>query len=248
MAYFQPCFNALFRNGHLTKEVDLGLTIEEVKKIDKKMTDEGFLMRILYRYWGDGSYQAAWEEGTGGHVWLATDNFDEFRHKDKEVSDNGFRLKYLHSSDGYYTAIWRRGSGGQFWEVNIDFEKFRKRDEELREKGFVLMQFCDDSGKYSGFWQPGAKKYTWTSMDAVDGFRDNVIVNQDRGRLGVAFGGEQFCVVYHEETGQQTFLHGLFEKDFKSQTEELFKQDFHIVDLYMTAGVKGITRPQTPVH
>jgi hypothetical protein len=237
MSPLKPAFNALFRNGHLTKEIDLGMTIDKVKKLDKKMFDAGFRIRLLYRYWSDGSYQVAWEEGGGAQLWMTTDDFDEFKNQDKKEFDKGMRLKYLHSSVGYFTAIWHGGIGGQHWEANISFDKFKAKDEEMRGKGYILMQFCDDGGSYSGFWQPGKSDYSWISTDDLNGFNESITINKAGGRLGVSFGGEQFCAVFHADIGDQRFLHGLFEKDFRNQSEELFKQNFHIVDLYMTAGI-----------
>ncbi|HTQ65022.1 MAG TPA: hypothetical protein VMI12_09500 [Puia sp.] len=236
MAPFFPAFNALFRNGHSTKEIDLGMQIDEVEKLDKKFFDDGFRMRFLYRYWGDGSYQAAWEPGSGAQFWIATDDFDEFKSAEEKHAKKGLRFKYLHSSVGHYTAIWHPGSGNQFWKVNISFEEFKAEDAKLKSQGLMLMQMCDDGGKYSGFWQPGTKNYSWISTSKRDQFDEFTKENSDNGRLAVALGGEQFCAVYHETKGEQKFVFGINEKGFKKKAEELFKDNFHIADFFMTAG------------
>ena len=147
-----PDFNALFRNGFKTKEIDLGLTLEEVEKLDKKFFAEGLQMRFLCRYAQDGSYQVAWEHGDGGaQFWIDTDDFDEFKSKDKTHFNNGLRLKYLRQEAGRFTAIWRAGSGTQFWEANIGFNDFKAKDEEFRKQDLMLMHFCDDGGNYTGY-------------------------------------------------------------------------------------------------
>jgi len=236
MPLFQNAFNALFRSGKLTKEIDLGMQLDEVKKLDKKFFDTGFRMRFLYRAWSDDSFQAAWETGSGAQHWLATDDFDEFKHDDRKHFDKGLRLKYLHAHDGYYTAVWHPGSGGQHWIINVSFNDFKAKDAELRSKGFVMKQFCDDGGSYSGFWQSGSGSYSWISTASRNEFDQFKEDNKKNGRLAVALGGEQFCGVFHQDAGDQKLVFGLFEKDFAQKAEELFAQNFHIVDFYMTAG------------
>jgi len=236
MALFTNAFNALFRSGSKTKEVDLGMQFGELEKLDKKFFDKGFRLRFLYRAWSDESFQAAWEEGSGSQFWLATDDFDKFKKQDKKHFDNGLRIKYLHSHDGFYTAIWHPGSGGQFWIMNVTFNRFKERDEELKDQGFILKQFCDSGGEYSGFWQPGTKSYRWISTNNRNDFDDFKKSNAENGRLAVALGGEQFCAVFHETSGKQRLEFGLGQNEFAARTKELFDEGFHIVDFYMTAG------------
>jgi hypothetical protein len=236
MSLFKPAFNALFRSGRLTKEVDLGMAIEDVEKLDKKFFNDGFRMRFLYKSWTDGSYQAAWETGSGAQFWLATDDVDEFKQKDKKHFDDGLRLRYLHSQGGHFTAIWHPGSAGQHWVTDVGFNDFKAKDAELKDKGFVLKQFCDDGGSYSGFWQAGSGSYSWISTTDKSQFEQFKEDNRNKGRLAVALGGENLCAVFHHETGDQRLVFGLIEKEFTSKTEELFSENFHIVDFYMTAG------------
>jgi polyglycine hydrolase-like protein len=233
---FRPGFNALFRNGVKTKEIDLGMTMEEVEKLDKKFFAEGFQLRFLLQFYGDGSWQAAWEKGDGGtQHWLVTQDEKELLLKDQEHFKNGLRLKYLHQQGGTIVAIWRPGGGGQSWEVNIGFDEFSAKDEEFRNQGFVLMSLCDDEGKYTALWQSGKKKYTWISTGHFDAFQAEVALQKDRGRLGVSFAGDIWTVVFHEEAGEQHFVTGLTSQEMKQRSEEFFKQGFHIVDLHMTA-------------
>lgn len=236
MALFTNGFNALFRSGKLTKEVDLGMEMKEVEKLDKKFFDQGFRMRFLYKAWSDDSFQAAWETGSGTQFWLATDDFDKFKKEDQKHFDNGLRLKYLHSNGGYYTAIWQPGSGGQHWLINVSFNEFKLKDCELSDQGYVMKQFCDDGGDYSGFWQTGTGSYSWISTENRKEFDDFKEDNKKNGRLAVALGGEKFCSVFHKESGDQKLVFGLSEKEFSDKCKDMFAQNFHIVDFYMTAG------------
>ncbi|MGI8951732.1 MAG: hypothetical protein ACR2FN_09140 [Chitinophagaceae bacterium] len=236
MAAFPNAFSALFRSGSLTHEVDLGMQLEELILQDKIFFAQGFRLRFIYRFTGDGSYQVAWEKGSGAQFWLTTNDLDEFKSEDSKHFNNGLRLKYLHVEDGHFIGIWQEGSGGQHWLANVSFDEFKQKDEELKNQGFMLMKMNDDGGKYSGYWQPRNKKYSWISISAssTDQFNEFVHTNAEKGRLAVSFGGDQLCAVFHEESGEQRWALFLEEKAFKQRCEELFKEHFHIVDLFMT--------------
>ena len=234
MALFNPFFNALFREGKSTKEIDLGMELDQFKALDNKLFHDGF--RLSFIYYGDSTYQAAWHESSEPQSWLVTEDFDELGSHEKKNQKAGFRLKYLSAQEDHFIAIWHPGSGNQFWEVNIPFDEFKAKDEEFRSMGLVLMKLNNNTGNCTAFWQPGTQKYDWIvtdNPDQFDAFKEN---NKKRGFLGVSYGGDVFSSVFHEEKGDQRFVEPLREESFKKRAEELFKENFHIVDMHITYG------------
>jgi hypothetical protein len=234
MAPYVPFFNALFREGKSTTEIDLGMDLDQFKKVDKKRFHEG--NRLTFIYYGFGSYQAAWHESSKPQSWLITEDFDELKSHEKKNEKAGFRLQYLNTQGDLFIAIWHPGSGNQFWDVNISFNELKSKDEEFRSKGLMLMNLNNYGGNYTAFWQPGTRKYDWIVTDKEDQFVAFKEKNEKKGLLGVSYGGAEFCAVFHEEKGDQRFTGALKEKDFKKRSEELFKENFHIVDMHLTFG------------
>lgn len=233
-------FNALFRKGGRTKELDLGMTLKEFEARDKELSHEGFRLTFLYQWTedGDDSYQAAWEPGEGAQHWLLTDSgLDLFEAIDKHFH-KGLRLKYLRANDGRFTAIFRPGEGEQFWLANVTFSEFKAKDEEMRAKGFCLMRMCDDHGLYSAFWQPGTSNNNWVSEGdsdiAKDKFNTFIALEEKKGKRAVSMGGEKFCAVVHPGSEDQEIVIFKPQHPFDKKCEELFKEGFQILDLFIT--------------
>ncbi len=206
-------------------------------------------MTFLYEWYegGDGSYQAAWEPGEGAQSWLVTDDFNHLFEQEANFK-NGLRFKYLRCNDGRFTAIWHPGEGHQFWLANAIFDEFKAKDAEMRAKDFRLMHMCDDGGLYTAFWQPGPIDYSWISEGdsaiALDKFNTFIALEEKKGKRAVSMGGEKFCAVVHPGEEDQRIVIQKSENIFRKKAEELFKEGFRIVDLFITTfeTVEGETK------
>jgi hypothetical protein len=121
-----------------------------------------------------GNYCGVWRAGNDAHYLWVNADWNSFRTKWQELSQNGLRLVDFYErpvgNTVRYSGVWRAGNDAHYLWVNADWNSFRAKWQELAQQGLRLTRISvrSEGGtlRYSGVWRAGNDAYyLWVNAD-----------------------------------------------------------------------------------
>jgi hypothetical protein len=139
--------------------------------------DRQTIAKMYERFFQRG-YAGVWRAGTGRYGLWVNAEWDSFRNKWEEWSNQGLRLHDIHVQrrDGktLYSGVFLPGTGAYGLWANVKWDNFRNKWEEWSNQGLRLVDLhvhrVGNQNRYSGVFLPGTGGYglwantTWSSF------------------------------------------------------------------------------------
>jgi Polyglycine hydrolase-like, structural repeat len=125
-------------------------------------------------------------------LWSSGLTVDQFKQKDAELFNQGFRLvivdKYDTDEGRHFLGVWRPGTGAQQWWAGL-FKDFKATDQQHLNEGLRIVAMNHSYGMMAA-WRPGTGDQFWLYA-SVDNFKTADQQHFNAGRrlihLGVGF-------------------------------------------------------------
>jgi hypothetical protein len=148
-----------------------GVTIGQRKGLS--YGDRQTIAKMYERFFPRG-YAGVWREGTGRYGLWVNAEWESFRNKWEEWSNQGLRLHDIHvqrrGSKTLYSGVFLPGSGAYGLWANVEWESFKAKWQELSNQGLRLVDFHvhrdGNQNRYSGVFLPGSGAYgLWANVE-----------------------------------------------------------------------------------
>ncbi|MDB5971248.1 MAG: hypothetical protein JWQ90_3698 [Hydrocarboniphaga sp.] len=193
------------------------------------------------------NYLAVWRSGSGGQWWSTGLTTTDFKAKDKDYFDKGYRLSSMRiEPSGRMTGVWHPGSGAQWWATGLSVDAFKAKDKGYFDQGLRLVDIEVHNGQLSGVWRPGSGGQWWATGLSSEEFKakDKGYFDQGYRLICMRIADGKFTGVWHPGSGAQWWVAGLSSTDFKAKDQAYFDQGLRLADIEIHDGkFYGVWRP-----
>ena len=199
-------------------------------------------------------YLGVFRAGTDAHALWIGDDWDGFKAKWKELSDDGLRLidleTYIVGSKRKYAGVFRAGTDAHALWVGDDWEGFKAKWKELSDDGLRLIDLetyvVGSKRKYAGVFRAGTDAHALWVGDDWDGFRDKWKEFSDQGlrlidlETYVDGSKRKYAGVFRAGNDAHALWVGDDWDGFRAKWKEFSEQGLRLIDL--ETYVEGSTR------